>query len=109
MCVRLIVLGALVLLLGIAVAVCTWGSLELMSQMQVIYEGTQQPSQKQMDAADALATQAYTLQLLVTPLAVGSLLSALAVPIVLARRWQLREQRLVREADPSASSAASAV
>jgi hypothetical protein len=48
----------------------------------------------QQEESDRLWQQSAGLSLLVTPLAVGSLVSALAVPGVLARRWQLRERSL---------------
>jgi len=91
---RLIVLGALAVLLAIGCVLCATGAVDLAYRAQQVFgDVTQtQPTLEQQDESNRLYQESFGLQLLTTPLAVGSLGSALAVPLVLARRWQLRER-----------------
>jgi len=90
---RLIVLGALAIAFAVGCVLCTSVAVDLSYRAQLVWGDVQQkpPTRSQMDEANRLSQQAYGLQLLVTPLAAGSLMSALAIPAVLARRWQVRE------------------
>jgi hypothetical protein len=90
---RLIVLGALAVAFAIGCILCANGALDRSFRAQQVWSDVQQnpPTNSQMDEANRLSQQSYGLQLVVTPLASGSLMSALAIPAVLARRWQLRE------------------
>jgi len=90
---RLIVLGALAVGFGIGCVVSTTAAVDLSFRAQQVFGDQQehQPTVEQMDESNRLYQQSNGLQLLMTPLLVGSLSCALAVPVVLARRWQLRE------------------
>lgn len=90
---RLIVLGALAVAFGIGFAVCTNAAVDLSFRAQAAYGDVQNnaPTIEQMDESNRLYQESWGLQLLMTPLTVGSLSCALAVPAVLGRRWQLRE------------------
>jgi hypothetical protein len=90
---RLIVLGVLTIAFGIGCAACANAAVDLSFRAQQIYGDVQQnsPTIEQMDESNRLYQQSYGLQIMMTPLAVGSLSSALAVAAVLGRRWQLRE------------------
>lgn len=90
---RLIVLGVLAILLGAISGFCLWQSTDLFIAGQQIYTqaGSNGPSQKLIVAASRQFQTAAALQQLIHPLAVGSILSALSVLVLLARRWQLKE------------------
>ncbi len=90
---RLIVLGCLAVALGVGCALCASAAVELEHRAQLSFSDVQQnpPTIEQQAASDRMYQQSYGLQLLMAPLAVGSLASALAVPALLGRRWQQRE------------------
>jgi hypothetical protein len=90
---RLIVLGALAVAFAIGCILTANGALDLSFRAQQVWSDVQQnpPTRAQMDDSNRLSQQSFGLQLLVTPLAAGSLMGALAIPAVLARRWQVRE------------------
>jgi hypothetical protein len=90
---RLIVLGCLAVALAIGCAVCASAASDLSYRAQQFYTDVSQsgPTAAQQAAQTRMFQQSWGLQLLMTPLAAGSLISGLAVPAVLARRWQLRE------------------
>ena len=90
---RLIVLGALAIAFAVACVVSTNAAVDLSFRAQEAYQDLQNdpPSIEQMDESNRLYQQSWGLQLLMTPLAVGSLSCALAVPAVLGRRWQRRQ------------------
>ena len=92
---RLIVLGLLALALAVSFALCTHASVDLSFRGQQVFSGAQQPTQKEQDEATRLFRQSSALQLVGTPLATGSLICALAIPAVLGRRWQLREDAML--------------
>ena len=90
---RLILLGALAVAFAVGCVLCTNAAVDLSYRAQQVWGDVQQnpPTRRQMDEANRLSQQAYGLQLLMTPLAAGALMGALAIPTVLARRWQVRE------------------
>jgi len=90
---RLIVLGCLAIAMAIGCVASTNATMDLQYRAQQIYghSDQSQPTQAEMDKATRLSQQAWGLSILVTPLGSGSAISALAIPAVLARRWQLRE------------------
>lgn len=89
---RLIVLGLLAVALGAGCALSAMGAVDAEFRAQEIFGDPQTPpSIEQQDASNRMFQQSYGLQLLMMPLAFGSLGSALAVPVVLGRRWQLRQ------------------
>lgn len=92
-------LGVLAAVFAVGCFLCTNATVDLSSRAQQLYGAGQEnpPTTRQMDEANRLSQQGYGLQLLVMPLAAGSLMSALAIPAVLARRWQLREAAVVSE------------
>jgi len=88
---RLIVLGLLALVLGVGCALCAMGAVDAAFRAQEIFGDPQNPPGiEQQAASNRMYQLSYGLQLLTTPLAFGSLASALAVPAVLARRWQVQ-------------------
>lgn len=98
---RLLVLGALGLVLAVAVGLSAWRSAELTSQAQGIFVAqNQNPTQKQQDEAIRKYQEASILQSALTPLGTAALLCGLGIPVVLARRWQLREARESAEPRP---------
>ena len=96
---RLIVLGCLAIALAIGCAALANVAVDLSYRAQQIFTNAQenQPAPSQMDLSTRLWQQSYGLTLLLTPLAAGSLISALAIPAVLGRRWQLREAAAASE------------
>jgi len=90
---RLIVLGVLAVAFAIACVICTSVAVDLSFRAQQAYGDAQDniPTIEQMDESNRLYQESWGLQILMTPLVVGSLSCALAVPAVLGRRWQLRE------------------
>ena len=101
---RVIALGALTVVLTAITALCIWQSSTLFVDGQNIFSrvgGTDQPSQQVMDAANRLFQVASALQQLVTPLALGAIVCGLAVLLILARRWQLRDARPTRAERPA--------
>jgi hypothetical protein len=89
---RLIVLGLLAVVLGIGCALSALGAVDAAFRAQEIFGDPQNPPGIEQQAeSNRMYQLSYGLQLLMTPLAFGSLASALAVPAVLGRRWQLRE------------------
>ena len=92
---RLIVLGLLAVALGVLVGICVHGSAELSYLGQKVFtESTPQPTVAQQEAATRAFQQSAVLQVLILPLAMGSLSCALAIPAILATRWNLRESRM---------------
>lgn len=89
---RLIVLGLLAIALGFGCALAAVGAVDASFRAQEIFGDPQNPpSIQQQDASNRMFQQSYGLQLLMMPLAFGSLASTLAVPVVLGRRWQVRQ------------------
>ena len=90
---RLIVLGVLAVAFATGCAVCATVAVDLSFRAQQVYGDVQEtsPTIEQMDESNRLYQESWGLQILMTPLVVGSLSCALAVPAVLGRRWQLRE------------------
>ncbi|MEO6534217.1 MAG: hypothetical protein ABIO06_11670 [Pseudolysinimonas sp.] len=90
---RLAVLGLLSVALGVGFVLCTLSTAEMSYRGQQVFNNSQQqqPSPAQQADADRLFRQSSALDLALTPLAIGSLVCALAIPAVLGRRWQVRE------------------
>lgn len=89
---RLIVLGCLAVGLAIGCVASMNAAIDLSFRSEQIYgDGQKQPTVAQMDASTRLSQEAWGLSMLVTPMAAGSFISALAIPAVLGRRWQVRE------------------
>jgi hypothetical protein len=91
---RLIVLAGLAVALAIGCVVCTTGAVDYYFRAQQVYGDVQvqNPTAAQEAESFRLYQHSYGLQLLMTPLAAGSLIFAMAVTAVLGRRWQRREQ-----------------
>lgn len=91
---RMIVLGLFAVAMAAGCAVCMTASADLSYRAQRIFGDVQThpPTLAQQEESDRMWQQSSGLSLLVTPLAVGSLVGLLAIPAVLARRWQPREQ-----------------
>ena len=96
---RVAVLIAMAGLLGAGALLCVVESNTLSEAGQRVYEnvGQNQPTAAQADAANQAFNASSVLQLLSTPLAIGSLLAVVGVLLVLAIRWQrLRVQAPAR-------------
>jgi len=101
---RLIVLGCLAVALAALLAVCGNAAVDLNYRAQQMYNDApgNQPTQAQMDESTRLYQESWGLSILLTPLAAGSLISALAIPAVLGRRWQLREAAIASQPERAA-------
>jgi hypothetical protein len=101
---RLIVLAGLAVALAAGCAFCTTTAVDLYFRAQQIYGNLQEqaPTAAQEAESFRLYQHSYGLQLLMTPLAAGSLICVLAVLAVLGRRWQVREAAAssIRAASP---------
>jgi len=99
---RLILLALLTIAMSLGCAASVNAAADLGYRAQRVFVDVQNdpPSQAQQDESNRLSQESLGLQLLVMPLAFGSLAGALAITLVLARRWQLRE-----DAPTSASAA----
>ena len=87
---RMAVMIAMAVLLGAGALFCVVESSTLSSAGQRVYEdvGQNQPTVAQAEAANRFFQASSALQVLSTPLAVGSLLAVVGVLMVLAIRWQ---------------------
>jgi hypothetical protein len=90
---RLIVLGCLAVAMAVGCLMCGYAATDLAYRAQQVFGDVQQnpPTPEEQAASNRMSQESWGLQLLMTPLAAGSLISALAVPAILGRRWQLRE------------------
>ena len=92
---RLALLGALVIGSGIAGAICLTRAAELSVRVNAIYTSgtsTTGPTARQVELATTLAMQSSVLQALAGPLAFCCLMGLVAILILLAWRWQARQQ-----------------
>ena len=87
---RVAVMIAMAVLLGAAALFCVAESSTLSSAGQRVYQDVSQngPTIAQQEAANQAFQASSALQVLSTPLVVGSLLAVIGVVMVLAIRWQ---------------------
>ena len=86
---RVAVMIAMAMLLGAGALLCTVQASALSDVGQRVYQdvGQNQPTDAQQEAASVAFQASSALQVLITPLAVGSLLAVIGVLMVLAIRW----------------------
>jgi len=100
---RLLVLGALAILLAVGGVLCGNAAIDLEMRANAVYSDVQNtpPTISQMDEATRLSQESYGLGLLMTPLAAGALMCGVAIVAVLALRWQRREAVRVARPEPT--------
>lgn len=88
---RSVALGALVILLGVGAAFCVATEIRLNTDISLVYSNSGTAMTPiQIDEITALSHQLSTAHHLDFPLVAGSLVSAVALLVVLAWGWQVR-------------------